>query len=336
MEEIIKKTVDRIRIIKAIRDYFTNTGYLEVDTPILSPSLIPEATIEIFSTTYHNPFSNELTPLYLIPSPEIFMKQLLSKGSGNIFQITKSFRNCEEISPLHNPEFTMLEWYTIGHTYIESIEVTEKLLRYIKEQTGIKHIKFGKTSIDLDSSFEIVPMEKLFKKILNVELSALINDENYLNQIIKNKGLIHSDSSTWEEKFNQLFLTYIEPAIPKEHPVVIIDYPSKIRTLAKNHKNPDFSQRWELYIGGIEIANCYTEEDDPDKIKNFFEREKKEKERAIIKHNTDTDFYKYFYNFPPCSGVAMGIERLMMIFLNKKEIRGVIPFSIFDNINNKS
>lgn len=262
------------------------------------------------------------------------MKQLLSQGSGNIFQIAKSFRNYEEISSLHSPEFTMLEWYTVGYNYIDSIKITEDLLRHIKKQQRIKQLKYNNVSIDLDSSFEIVTMEKLFKKILNVELSALIADEKHMNHILDRYGLFYSPSSTWEEKFNQLFLGYIEPNIPREHPFIIIDYPSKIKTLAKSHKNPDFVERWELYIGGVEIANCYTEEDDPEKIKKFFEEEGKRK--VLVQHRIDPEFYKHFYNFPPCSGVAMGMDRLMMIFLNKKDIRGVIPFSIFDSITNNS
>ncbi len=332
MEETVKKIIERNKIIKAIREYFTHNNYTEVDTPILSPSLIPETTIEVFATTYVNPNSGKESPLYLIPSPEIFMKKLLAMGIGNIFQITKSFRNCEEVSSLHNPEFTMLEWYTVGDTYIESIGVTENLLRHLREQLKIGHLRYGETTIDLDSPFEIISVEELFKKKLGVNLSTLINDENYINHILEKQKLLYNKSSNWQEKFNQLFLAYIEPTLPKEHPVIVIDYPSKIKTLAKRHKNPDFSQRWELYIAGIEIANCYTEEDNPKNIREFLEQEEKKKEKALIKHKTDREFYKYFYNFPPCSGVAMGIERLMMIFLNKKEIRGVIPFSIFDSI----
>ncbi len=331
MRDVVSVTLKRSKIINSIRNYFTRLKHIEVDTPILAPALIPEATIEIFQTIYGNRI-----PLYLIPSPEIYMKKLIAEGIGNIFQITKSFRNCEEVSSLHSPEFTMLEWYTVGHTYLDSIRVIEELIRQVREDMGIPKLQYQDKQIDIDSPFEVVSMEELFKNRLSLNLSNLIHDENYMNTTLEKFGLSNPQNANWEEKFNKLFLTYIEPSLPKEKPIIIIDYPARIRTLAKTPEGADYSERWELYIAGIELANCYTEEDDPKRIKSFFEREAEEKKKSMVTPRTDEDFLKYFSNFPLTSGVAMGIDRLIMIFLDKKEIKGVIPFGIFDIIESNS
>ncbi len=323
--------------IQLIRNFFIKKGYVEVDTPVLTPFVIPESGIEIFKTSYISPVNFEQKELYLLPSPEIMMKKLLASEPGNIFQIAKSFRNGEQISSLHNPEFTMLEWYTMDFDYIDSVSVIQEFLRYLLKESGRSlDVKYGNTLIDFKAPFTKISMHDAFKDFAGIDLNALLDPdsgEKAIAGILTERNLNlawNSENSTWEVKFNTIFLSLVEPKLPKNKPVILMDYPSGIPTLAKTAENPLYSERWELYISGIEIANCYTEETDYSAVEKFFLRETDQKKHSAVPVQSDYPFPEIFKkNFPKCSGVALGIERLLMILLNKKSIRGVIPFLFF-------
>lgn len=300
-----------------VREFFTEKNYLEVDTPLLSKELIPEACLEVFKTEYIS-ISEKRKNYYLIPSPELWMKKLLAEGSGNIFQITKSFRNSEPAGRMHNPEFTMLEWYTVEKDYMYSINTMQELLEYIKKNFELDN----KVNKLLEKRIEIISMKKLFLNILNINL-----DDVQSFKIIKDKaeglGVSISKYDTWESVFNKMFLNFIEPEINR--PLVIYDYPSKISCLAKGNGN--YCERWELYINNIEIANCYTEETNKQRVQSFFRNQSALKEKSLIKYPADNNFIKIFdTGFPECSGVALGMERLFMVLLDIDTIDGVITF----------
>ncbi|NOY08056.1 MAG: hypothetical protein GXP33_04360 [Spirochaetes bacterium] len=323
--------------IQLIRDFFIKKDYIEVDTPVLSPFVIPESGIEVFKTSYINPVNFEQKELYLLPSPEILMKKLLASEPGNIFQIAKSFRNGEQTGSLHNPEFTMLEWYTMDFNYIDSISVIQEFLRYLLTESGRSlNVEYGNTLIDFKAPFIKMTMHDAFKDFAEIDLNTLLDPdsgEKVITKILTEKNLNfteNSEYSTWEVKFNTLFLSLVEPKLPKNRPVILMDYPSGIPTLAKTAENPLYSERWELYISGFEIANCYTEETDYQAVERFILRETEQKKYAAVPVQSDYLFSEIFKNnFPECSGVALGIERVLMILLNCKSIRGVIPFLFF-------
>ncbi len=330
--ELLEK---RSKIINSIRRFFIDNGYVETETPILSPFLIPESAIEVFETTYFTG-ENEKTPLYLIPSPELWMKRLLAQGSGNIFQITKSFRNMDQQGKYHNPEFTMLEWYTVDHDYMDSIDVTQRLLLSVAcSFKGNPILSFGGVDIDLSRPFLRLSMREAFQLYLKADLDILILDERQLNRLLTMQGLFFKEESSWESRFNTLFLASVEPKLPRDRAVILYDYPARIGTLARGGKNQLYSERWELYMGGIEIANCYTEENDPAAVTRFIEEEAKKKGKARVKHRIDYKLAGYMEGLPLCSGVALGVDRLIMLFLDKNSINGVIPFSISDIIGDK-
>jgi len=313
----------RSAIISQIRSFFQTKKYMEVETPILSPELIPEPTIEIFETTFSSEFHGE-RQLYLIPSPEIFMKRLISKGVGNIYQITKSFRNNEQIGKDHNPEFTMLEWYTMEADYMDSIKTTEDLFSYLINENTPSWFKppFIKKSI-----------EEIFKEYVSVDLlkcqtRALIKAD------AENLGLNIDKTDTWEDIFNRIFLNFIEPNLPKHKPIVLYNYPKQIVCLAKELKGTPWRERWELYIKGIELANCYSEETDSSRVKSIFETEYiKKASAARVIPDIDTDYNLIFNKgFPECSGVALGIDRLVMLLTGASSIEGVILFPFSDII----
>ena len=307
----------RDKIIKEIRKYFSDLGYLEVETPVLSPSLIPESYLEAFSTKLINPYKDE-KEFYLTPSPEIWMKKLLAEGSGSLFQITKSFRNSEQTGRHHNPEFTMLEWYSTGANCKEAIVITENLLDKLAEIFNCDLVK---------SPCLKIPIKDLFLKHTGIDLEKCKNAE-LLTEAIKKAGFGDKSNYTWEEAFNYIFVSIIEPSLPREKPVIVTDYPLQIPCLAKKTENNKWFQRWELYVNGIELANCYTEETNKTIIDAFFKEQEKLKSNSLVNHYIDKSYTDIFSNnFPDCSGVALGIDRLVMAITGASKIQDVISFT---------
>ncbi len=312
------------------REFFFQRGYLEVETPILSPALIPEPAIEVFQTFFLHP-DREPIPLYLIPSPEVWMKRLLAKGWPSLFQITKSFRNAESIGRLHNPEFTLLEYYTKGADYLSSINITEQYFHFLIEQIP-RELRTSDLSV-LEPPFQRMRVEEAFQRYAGFSLEPL--DREALIEKGKSLGLSLSEEASWEEAFNQIFVHLIEPNLPKDRPLVLLDYPAEVQCLAKRIPGTPWRERWELYIEGIELANCFTEETDPNEIDAYFDREGEKKRFSRVPHPLDVSFrdmYKHptLETSPSCSGVALGVDRLLMCLSGKSSLEGVILFPISD------
>lgn len=307
---------ERERLFKLVREFFSSRDYLELDTPILSPAHIPESTIQLFSTRFHHPFSPS-RELYLLPSPELWIKKLIGRGIGNCFQLGKCFRNGESLGKLHNPEFTMLEWYSLESDYMDSLELTIDFLSMVGRSfqeiefypvhvISIQDIVYENTGIDLEKNIQL---EKLSASAAAV-------------------GIEITDTDTWESIFHKLFLGKVEPAIPSEGAVFLKDYPIYVNSLAKTVPNTIWGERWELYLGGMEIANCYTEETDPDKISSYYEEECKIIKSQGFACTPDWSFPNFFTpEYPNTSGVALGFDRLLMYCTGNKDIRRVFPFS---------
>lgn len=303
----------RSRLMRLIREFFDYRGHTEVETPVLSRQWIPESVIDTFSTVYTDPYRLHL-PLRLLPSPEIWMKRLLSEGSGSIYQLTKSFRNSEAVGTYHNPEFTMLEWYTVDRDYTGSMELTKELLQEISTAFS-----------GFSSHRDWLPAEKLtvceaFSRFAGIDLAAAV------------PGYPRSGGSeeSWETWFNRLFLSEVEPKLPKNKALFLSDYPASVPCLAKPILGTPWVERWELYIGGIEIANCFTEERDEQRVREFMEGE-----LAAIPEAGEggaaEDFPQVCAAMPPCSGVALGLDRLLMALTGAEKMAEVLlfPFSLF-------
>ncbi|MFO8065156.1 MAG: amino acid--tRNA ligase-related protein [Spirochaetia bacterium] len=322
----------RARILHIIRSFFTDRDYLEVDTPMLAPTLIPEAHLEVFETTLVHPDRGR-RPLYLVPSPEVWIKRLLAEGVGSVFQLGKSFRNGESVGRLHAPEFTMLEYYTVGAAYLESIEITETLLSAVREQAG-KQLAEYRTARglepkppELSRAGERVSVSQAFERYVGAGSQDITSIEA-LHSLSFRNGVQSREDDTYEEAFNRLLVHLVEPELPRDRPVYLYDYPAAIPTLAADKPGTAWCERWELYLGGIETANCYTEERDPQKVKDFFSAESARKADSLVPHPVDDGYYQLFGdNFPYCSGVAMGVERLLMILLGERSIKSVVPFT---------
>ena len=305
----------RSRLYSQTRDFFDRRGYLEVETPVLSPDLIPESTIDCFGTTFINEFRGS-SELFMVPSPEVFIKKLIAAGCGSVYEISKCFRNCEQIGTIHNPEITMLEYYTMDFDEKDSIGLTLEYLESLGMerpcvQMTVREAVLRYTGLDLD----------------NLQNPALLRKE-----AVGKLGLHIPGPESWDDTFNRIFCTFVETAIPKDSIVIFTDYPQQIKCLAKREGN--YRRRWEMYIDGIEIANCYLEETDPQCIRSYYEEEaaKLATERSSTERiipDSDNEYYRYFENFPRCSGVAIGMDRLLMVLTGLKDIRQALlfPFS---------
>ena len=316
----------RAELYRNIRSFFSDRNYLEVFTPSLSPSLIPEPTIKVFSTLFKNEFVGE-KEFYLSPSPEIFMKEMIASGSGSIFQISSCFRNSEQLGDVHNPEFTMLEYYTMGFSDKDSISLTHEMIK----ETAISSPQW------LKNDPLVITMEEAMKEYAGVDLIKA-QDYGYLKSEAERLNLYVPDKESWEDTFNRIFLTYVEPSLPIDREVYLCDYPSQIECLAKNYPDRPYKKRWEMYIKGIEIANCYDEERDKDKILSYYKREQEilETERretgdAISK----ADFSFANLEMPQCSGGAIGLDRLLLVEYGGEEIAPILSFPMCEMLKKK-
>ena len=326
---------ERARIISMVRSFFQKKQYLETDTPLLAPDLIPESCLEVFETQRLWPQGSKNEPLayWLIPSPEIWMKRLIAKHRQNIFQICKSFRNSESSGYLHSPEFTMLEYYTMNANYMDSLEITEELFSYLL----LEPLPFLDSVLDIKPPFEKISMEQAFIKLAGFSLFEAAETNGGLEKEARHLGLDPMPGLGIADLYNLIFIHAIEPFLPKQRPVVLMDYPAFVPCLAKKSPNNKTVERWELYLKGIELANCFSEECCAQEVKRFFENEKAEKQKhALVQHKVDDDYWKIFSsgevsggeNQERYSGVAMGLDRLIMALCGRSTIDSVLPFPI--------
>jgi lysyl-tRNA synthetase class 2 len=312
----------RATLLRQIRTFFDTREYTEVLVPVLTETPIPEAHLELFHTTFAHPMQGS-RELYLLPSPEYYLKQLLAQGSGSIYAISQSFRNAESLGHQHNPEFTMLEYYTKDADSTTSLDITTELLRVLGERREALVISMAEcwrqwTGIDLAATIPGgVPSPELLREgMLRQKITARQHDE--LSQY------------SWEDLFQMVFLNHIEPQLPRDTPVFITRYPAAVPVLAQTIPGTPWADRWELYLRGMEVANCFGEETDPVRILQFMQDQQHLKEQL---HRPtppwDTTFLQPPNTLPQCSGVALGIERLGMYFFDEKTINRVISFPLF-------
>lgn len=315
----------RSQLNRSIRTFFDQRHYLEVETPSLSPDLIPEPTIQNFSTRFENEFFGS-SDLYLIPSPEVYMKRLIAKGFGSIYQIGHCFRNSEQIGRHHNPEFSMLEYYSVGLDEQDSIALTEELFAHLDGPDFLKPPFNRLTVSEAMWQYAQVDLDK------NQSQKALAQEARRLGLSVPDKP------ESWEDTFNRIFLTLVEPNLPQQRPLVLESYPAQIDCLAKREGN--YRRRWEMYAGGVEIANCYDEETDREKVSAYYRKQyailiQERADRGFVIPDADPDFADIFTDFPQCSGVALGLDRLQMLLMGESSLEGVILFPFSGTISSR-
>ena len=341
---------ERASIIRRVRSFFDKREYLETDTPLLAPDLIPESCLEVFETRRLPPegsFAPE-KPYWLIPSPEIWMKRLITKHRTNIYQICKCFRNGESSGRQHSPEFTMLEYYTMEADYLDSLKLTEELFEFLLAEGRKDGNASGENSPCKFSPEEFSPpfiritMEEAFERWAGFDLYKAAETPGAMERETRRLGLNPPPGLSIHELYDLVFIHAVEPKLKLEKPVALIDYPAFVPCMAKKGAVGNTVERWELYVRGIELANCFSEETRAEEVKVFFESEKAAKEKnALVRHRVDDDYWKIFSreeafpngetfsgrkSFPECSGVAMGLDRFIMVLTGRSTIDGILPF----------
>lgn len=298
----------RMRIHELIREWFRREGFLEVQTPSIVRATGQEPYLEPLKTSVRDNRNNE-TPAYLITSPEYALKKLLVAGFPKIFELARCFRNNEPTGGLHNPEFTMLEWYRAGSDYHGIMEDAERLVSFVAQAIRQKGNKAER--LDLTPPWERLSVAEAFKKYANIDLDQELGRENF------------------DEWFFKIFLTHIEPKLGFEKPTILYDYPALMAALAKlKVEDPRYAERFEIYIGGKEIGNAYSELEDPEEHRKRFINEQKMRQNEGKDVNPiDEDFLAALgAGLPKCGGISIGVDRLAMILLDATTIREVLFF----------
>ena len=317
---VIENFKVRSALLKEVRLYLENYGYLEVETPVLQP-LYGGANARPF-TTFHNTLDEKL---YLRISLELYLKKLIIGGINKVFELSKNFRN-EGMDKDHNPEFTMLEFYCAYSDVYNMLEFTESLVKSVFNKVkASENIKFGTYNINLKNKFEVIDFFESIKTYSKNDLSEMKSKELY--KFLKDSKIDVDKNSNYGNLIDKVFSHFVEPNLIQ--PTFIVNFPKEISPLAKTHRdNDNLVERFELFIGGMEIANSFTELNDPiDQLERLNKqvdlRAKGDKEAQIIDHS----FIEAMeIGMPPTGGVGLGIDRLVMLATENTSIKDVILF----------
>ena len=299
----------RARLNRCVRGFFEEAGFVEVETPLLAPWLIPEPSIDVFASEQRHADGSS-RPLWLTPSPELWMKRLVAAGMPRVYQLAHCFRNVEEQGPFHRHEFTMLEWYAAGESYHDALARTEQLLAALHAEVELLGVRAAPAT---RPPLQQVSMARLWQDELGLDPARASVAE--LRAVARRLELPAAAEDTWEQLFNRIFLTCIEPRIARDRPVAVLDYPARIPTLAATHDDGVHAMRWELYLAGIEVANCFQEETDEAALDALLEQEARRQRAARVVPRPDRELARAFAAAGACSGVALGVDRLYALLL---------------------
>ena len=353
----------RERVVDSIRSFFKERRFHEVETPLFVRCPGMEPHLDAFATTWRDAFGEDNRG-FLTTSPEYAMKKLLVAGVAPIFQICKSFRNGEEVSSRHNPEFTILEWYRVNADYTDLMGDCEELFCAIADalqpvtahthsdrdghdvevpgraprpgrfaaqldreaSRGESTWTYQGEMIDLSSPWERLTVREAFQRYAGVDLAS---ERDGLLDVARLKGYAVDTRTTWERAFHQIFLNEVEPRLGRGRPTILYDYPISMAALSRpKPSDPTVAERFELYLAGIEMANAFSELTDPSEQRRRLREEQSER-RALGKtvYDVDDDFIRALdRGLPPSAGVALGVDRLAMFFADVTSISEVLWF----------
>jgi lysyl-tRNA synthetase class 2 len=287
----------RAHILRSIRRFFDQRGFLEIETPCRIPAPAPESHID----------AQPSDAWFLQTSPELCMKQLLAAGYLRIYQVCRCFRQSER-GQRHLPEFTMLEWYCAGQSYLEMMTDCEKLVRYVAGQiNGNDRIHYQTYQIDLQPPWDRLTVEEAFERHASVSIPEALS----------------------QNQFDEVMAFDIEPQLGFSKPVFLYDYPTSCGALAKRHPDrPTLAQRFELYIAGLELCNAFSELTDPEEQRRRFHSEQHHRKAAAkTVYPNPEKFLSALSDMPDAAGNALGIDRLIMLFVDTARIDDVVAFT---------
>jgi len=318
----------RSEVVREIRRFFEERGFWEVETPLLSRESVIDAHLKPFAT------ATDGEPLYLQTSPEFAMKRLLAAGATAIFQITKAFRQ-EEIGRLHNPEFTILEWYRVGETHHDQMTFVEQLVRHIVTRFRLtpdepESTVLGNSLPEWSEPFDRLEYDEAFKRFVGI--GVLQRSSMALAALAGERGISPPptmDVHDRDEWLNLLLAECVEPHLGVERPVFLYNYPASQGAPAANPPHdPTVAERFELYVNSIELCNGYHE------LTDAAEFERRTAEQAELQRRQGWPRLSPPRRFlaamrrglPPCAGTALGVDRLVMLALGANSLAEVLPF----------
>ena len=313
-EEVRETFVTRARVISAIRRHLDEQGFIEVETPILQP-LYGGASARPF-ITHHNALGRDL---YLRIATELYLKRLIVGGLERVYEIGKNFRN-EGLSPKHNPEFTVIEWYEAYADYLDVAARFEDLIRFVTREVGYSG------EYDFQSPWRRETLSGAILDRTGIDI-RVASDRDALAAAMTARGLQVPEQDSWPQLVDELVSKHVEPALVQ--PTLLLDFPLGLSPLAKRHRSePGLVERFEAFVGGMEIANAFTELNDPDDQRARFEAQ-----RALaIAGDAEAQPYDEAFiealelGMPPTGGIGIGIDRLVMLLTGQRTIREVVLF----------
>ena len=313
----------RAAVLDAVRGFFRDAGFLTVETPTLARASAQEEHIQLFVTEYQGDKAKE--QLYLAPSPELYMKRLLGVGFERIYQISRSYRN-GEMGPQHNPEFTLIEWYRAYANYEEIMADIENLVAHVVGIVlGRSSVVREGREIGLQPPWKRLSVRDAFARWAAVDLDACADAES----LFRRARVLGYDSArrgdSWEDLYHKILLEKVEPELAKLGAVHLFDYPRQLAALAKlKEGDPAIAERTEAYLGGVELSNGYTELNDPTQQRERFARGAR-----LGGAPADEAFLMAMERgIPPAGGVALGVDRLVMVVAGASCLDEVIAFPL--------
>lgn len=330
----------RALAVQSIREFFVRGGFLEVETPMLVNLPGMEPYLDVFKTRFQSE-NGDGRDMYLITSPEYAMKKLLVGGMERIFQITRSFRNKETGGALHNPEFSMIEWYRAGTDYTDIMRDTEELVRHVcRALHGAESFVYEGVRVDVSGEFERVRVREAFEKYAGVVREVFENETLLIAEACR-RGYA---ATTYDDAFFLIFLNEIEGKLgtradasenpsPFVRPVILYEYPASMAALSRVcPEDPRYAERFEVYVCGMELCNAFSELTDAGEQERRLGAERAERARlGKDLYNIDESFIEALkIGMPPSAGIALGIDRLIMLLLDKPSIEDVLLFPFRD------
>lgn len=336
--KLVSQFLVREQVVDEIRRFFKSKGFHEVETPLMVERPSTETFLEFFDTTLKMADGQTKTGFF-ITSPEYAMKKLLVAGLGNIFQITKSFRNNEGDSFRHNPEFLILEWYRTKADYTQIMTDFEQLMIALvkkirqPEKTKPLYLIYQGKQYNLTPPWPRLSVAEAFERFVGLDANQLLSREELMAEAVR-RGYAVTNETTWEEVYNQLFLNEIDPRLAElKTPVFLYDYPASQAALSRRKKSdPRFAERFEVYIAGIELGNAFSELTDA--------KEQEARLRADLQlraemgrkqYELDEDFIDALKaGMPETGGIAVGVDRLIMLLADTPSIHDIMFFPVHD------
>lgn len=325
----------RGKVMESIRDFFASEGFAEIETPLMVRSPGMEPNLSQFKTELADERGYK-NVAYLVTSPEYSCKKMLAAGMEKIFSLGKVFRNEEPYSSAagelitHNPEFTMLEWYRAGEDYVKLMDDTERLVRHCIKQTTNDE----RRTTNLAAPWLRLSVKEAFSQI-GLNLDQILTRDT-MAKAATDKGYAVSSNDSFDDCFFKIFLTEIEPKLGLEQPTILYDYPIQMASLSRAKPNdPRYAERFEVYAGGLELANAFSELIDPVEQRKRLEEERELRGKlGKDMPPIDDDFIAAVGAMKPSAGIALGVDRLVMLLTGARSIEDVILFPASELFNN--